>query len=60
MTQKGKNTNAHGEALTSWKGKTDYAAQNKRGIQPRRGKPKGEPDNGRKQGEHKEPSNDRL
>ena len=32
---------AHGEILTSRKGKTDYGAQNKPGIQPRHGKPKG-------------------
>ena len=38
------------EALTSRKGKTDYRAQNKQGIQQRHGKPKAEPDNGCKQG----------
>ena len=48
------------EVLTSRKGKTDYGAQNKQGIQPRHEKPKGEPDNGRKQGEIHEPSNDRV
>ena len=39
------------EALTSRKGKTDYGAHNKQGIQPRHGKLKGKPNNGRKQGE---------
>ena len=39
---------AHGEVLTSKKGKTDYGVQNKQGIQPRYGKSKGEPDNGPK------------
>ena len=47
-------------ALTWRKGKTDYEAQNKQRIQPRHGKPKGKPDNSRKQEEPHEPSNDRV
>ena len=49
-----------GEALTSQKGKPDYGAQRKQGIQSRYGKSKGEPVNSRKQGELHEPSNDRV
>ena len=60
MTRRGENTDAHGEAMTSRKGKTDYRTQNKQGIQLRYGKPKGEPDNDRKQGELHELSNDRV
>ena len=54
---RGEKINTHEEALTSRKGKTDYGAQNKYGIQPRYGKSKGEPDNDCKQGKFHEPSN---
>ena len=40
--------------------KNDYGEPNKQGIQPGYGKPKGEPDKGRKYEEHHEPSNDRV
>ena len=56
----GEETHAHGKALTSRKGKPDYGAQDKQGIEPGHEKPKGEPDNGRKQGNPHEPSNDRV
>ena len=52
---KGEDTDAHREALTSRKGKTDYRAKNKQNIQPGHGKPKGKPDNTCKQGEPHEP-----
>ena len=41
-------------------GGTDSWAQNKEGIQPSHGKPKGKPDNGHKQGEPHEPSYDHV
>ena len=51
---------AHWEALSSRKGKTDYVAQINQGIQPRHGKPKGEPDKGRKEGKPHQPLSDSV
>ena len=51
--------NSGGERKSK-KGKADYGTQNKQGIQLKHGKPKGEPENGRKQGELHELSNDRV
>ena len=48
MTRRGEKTDAHMEALVSRREKTYNGAQNKKGIQLRYGKSKGEPDNGRK------------
>ena len=60
MTRRGEKTDAHWEALKSWMGKTDQGAQNKTGIQLRYGKSRDETENGRKQGELHDPSNDRV